>query len=77
MMFSMDGSLGLEINGNQLLGGIITGEQITPVRKPSRSDNCIQLSGAHLGVRAIPDAWLGKLENRPMLEDLAHRLAEQ
>ena len=35
------------------------------------------ISGAYLGVGAIPEDWLEKLENRSMLEDLARGLAEQ
>jgi poly(ADP-ribose) glycohydrolase ARH3 len=33
------------------------------------------ISGAYLGVRAIPDAWREKLENREAIEQLAVRLA--
>ncbi|MBC8493124.1 MAG: ADP-ribosylglycohydrolase family protein [Chloroflexi bacterium] len=34
------------------------------------------VSGAYLGVEAIPRAWQEKLENRQHLEDLAIRLVE-
>jgi len=32
------------------------------------------ISGAYLGVEAIPDRWKGKLENRPYIETLAEKL---
>ncbi len=32
------------------------------------------ISGAYLGVEAIPDRWKGKLENRPYIEALAEKL---
>ena len=34
------------------------------------------VSGAYLGVEAIPQAWREKIENRQHIEDLANRLAE-
>jgi len=34
------------------------------------------ISGAYLGIGAIPSAWQGKLENRAYIEDLAKALAE-
>lgn len=34
------------------------------------------ISGAYLGIEAIPQVWLNKLENRQHIEDLALRLAE-
>jgi poly(ADP-ribose) glycohydrolase ARH3 len=35
------------------------------------------LSGAYLGIDAIPEAWRQKIENRSYLEDLALALAER
>jgi ADP-ribosylglycohydrolase len=32
------------------------------------------ISGAHLGIDAIPDKWLTKLENRLYIEPLAQEL---
>ncbi len=32
------------------------------------------ISGAYLGVEAIPDRWKGKLENRPYIEAVAEKL---
>ena len=34
------------------------------------------LSGAYLGIEAIPQAWWAKLENREYIEALALKLAE-
>ncbi len=34
------------------------------------------ISGAYLGIEAIPDVWKKKLENRAMIEELAVELAE-
>jgi poly(ADP-ribose) glycohydrolase ARH3 len=34
------------------------------------------ISGAYLGVEAIPQAWREKLENRQHIEELAVKLAE-
>lgn len=34
------------------------------------------ISGAYLGIEAIPDKWKGKLENRQYIEELANRLWE-
>ncbi len=34
------------------------------------------ISGAYLGIDAIPSAWRGKLENRPYIEDLAIGLTQ-
>ena len=34
------------------------------------------ISGAYLGVEAIPDRWKGKLENRPYIEALAEKLQQ-
>ena len=34
------------------------------------------VSGAYLGIEAIPQAWREKLENRQHIEDLALRLVE-
>jgi poly(ADP-ribose) glycohydrolase ARH3 len=34
------------------------------------------VSGAYMGIDAIPQDWIQKLENRPYLEDLALRLSE-
>jgi poly(ADP-ribose) glycohydrolase ARH3 len=35
------------------------------------------ISGAYLGIDAIPQTWRQKLENRPYIEDLASALAEK
>ena len=35
------------------------------------------IAGAHLGARRLPPDWLGKLENRALIEDLGARLAER
>ena len=32
------------------------------------------ISGAHLGIEAIPSSWRNKLENRPYIEELAEKL---
>jgi poly(ADP-ribose) glycohydrolase ARH3 len=34
------------------------------------------VSGAYLGIEAIPQAWRGKIENRQHIEELARQLAE-
>lgn len=34
------------------------------------------ISGAYLGVEAVPQAWGEKLENRKHIEDLALKLVE-
>jgi len=34
------------------------------------------VSGAYLGIEAIPQAWQEKLENRQYIEDLALKLVE-
>jgi ADP-ribosylglycohydrolase len=34
------------------------------------------LSGAYLGIRALPRQWVERIEKSPCLEDVAHRLAE-
>jgi len=34
------------------------------------------ISGAYLGIRALPPAWVEAVEKSPCLEDVAHRLAE-
>jgi poly(ADP-ribose) glycohydrolase ARH3 len=34
------------------------------------------ISGAYLGLKAIPQAWRRKLENQAYIEQLASRLAE-
>jgi poly(ADP-ribose) glycohydrolase ARH3 len=34
------------------------------------------ISGAYLGITAIPQSWIDKLENRSYIEDIASRLAE-
>ncbi|MBW2341050.1 MAG: ADP-ribosylglycohydrolase family protein [Deltaproteobacteria bacterium] len=34
------------------------------------------ISGAYVGIKAIPESWIEKLENRSYIEDLAVRLSE-
>jgi ADP-ribosylglycohydrolase len=34
------------------------------------------ISGAYLGIKAIPKSWIEKLENRSYIEQLASQLAE-
>ena len=34
------------------------------------------ISGAYVGIKAIPESWREKLENRLYIEDLASRLSE-
>jgi len=45
----------------------------------SDSIACIagSISGAHLGIDAIPPEWVTKIEKSPYLEDLAQRLADK